>query len=184
LQAHGGEVIAGGAAAAEHKDLRVPSMVGDQLSATRGHLAAVAKDVADEVPGDPVVYADVLVLAASVAEPALRDSPQACPAGQRAAGDPGSRHAERPSLSLLRIRSTVVTWRESRKMPSMPRQSAMSSACRGVPAIPCSPTMRSAISAPVEACSTGGVKAEAKGSVAGVSGRHPASTASNSRWVI
>jgi len=77
LQAHDGEVVAGGAAAAQHDHLRVLSVVGDQPPDAGGHLTAVGVDVADEVPGDPVVYADVLMLAASVAEPALRDCPYA-----------------------------------------------------------------------------------------------------------
>src|SRR3982074_888132 len=68
-------------------------MVGDQLPDTRGHLAAVAEDVADEVPADPVVDTDVLVLAAPVAYPALRDSPQTCPAGQ-VQEDPSVRRLE------------------------------------------------------------------------------------------
>src|ERR1700722_20191147 len=77
-----GEVAAGAASAAEQDDLRVPRVVGDELADARGHLAAVAEDVADEAPGDPVVDADGLVLAAAVAEPSLQDAPQARPAGE------------------------------------------------------------------------------------------------------
>jgi hypothetical protein len=51
-------------------------MVRDQLPNARGHLAAVAEDVSDEVPRNPVV------LAALVAEPALHDPPQSHPARQ------------------------------------------------------------------------------------------------------
>ena len=74
MRAGSSEIIAGGTAAAQHDDVRVPAVVGDQFSDTRGHLASVAEDVADEVPRDPVVDADVLMLATSVAEPALGDS--------------------------------------------------------------------------------------------------------------
>ena len=77
-----GQVAADGGAAAQDGDLRVPGVAGDQGADARGHLLAVAEDVADEVPGDPVVDADGLVLPAAVAEPALGDSPQAGPAGQ------------------------------------------------------------------------------------------------------
>src|SRR6266511_2371912 len=46
------------------------------------HVAPVAEDVADEAPGDAVVHTDLVVLAAAVAPPALRDAPKARSSGQ------------------------------------------------------------------------------------------------------
>jgi hypothetical protein len=80
-----GQVAADGGAAAQDGDLRLPGVGGDQGADARGHLLAVAEDVADEVPGDPVVDADGLVLPAAVAEPALEDSRRTLAAWQRLA---------------------------------------------------------------------------------------------------
>jgi hypothetical protein len=80
-----GQVAADGGAAAQDGDLRVPGVAGDQGADARGHLLAVAEDVADEVPGDPVLDADGQVLPAAVAESALGDAPQAGPMIHRGA---------------------------------------------------------------------------------------------------
>jgi hypothetical protein len=72
-----GQVAADGGAAAKDSGLRVSGVTGDHGTDARGHLLAVAEDVADEAPCDPVVDADGLALPAAVAESALEDSPQA-----------------------------------------------------------------------------------------------------------
>src|SRR5580698_6163565 len=82
LCSYHGQVAAGSAAAAQHDDLGIPAVLGDQLPDPGCHSAAVAEDVADHVRVDAVVDTDVVVLAASVADPAPRDAAQADPAGQ------------------------------------------------------------------------------------------------------
>jgi len=61
---------------------RVGRPVGDELADARCHLLAVSGDVADEVPGDPVVDANRVVLPSAVPQPPLEDAPQARPGGQ------------------------------------------------------------------------------------------------------
>jgi hypothetical protein len=70
-----GQVAADSGATAENGDLCVPGVAGDQGADARCHLLAVAEDVVDEAPGDPVVNADDVVLSAAVAEPARGDAP-------------------------------------------------------------------------------------------------------------
>ena len=55
----------------------------DELTDAWGHQPAVFGDVPDEVPGDPVIDTDCVVLAASVPEPPLHDAPQARPGAGR-----------------------------------------------------------------------------------------------------
>src|SRR5260370_17892821 len=75
-----GEVAASGAAAAQHDHLGIPSVLGDQAADPGSHLPPVADDVANKVPGDPVVHADRVLLAAAIPQPALADPGQAGPA--------------------------------------------------------------------------------------------------------
>src|SRR6266568_5171246 len=62
-----GDVAAGGPAAAQDDDVGMACVIGDEPTDPGGHLPPVAGDVADEVPGDPVVHARRGVLAAPVA---------------------------------------------------------------------------------------------------------------------
>src|SRR5580658_4681772 len=77
-----GQVSPRGAAAAQHDYLRAPGVGGDEMADTGGHLPAVSGDVADEVPGNPVVDADRIVLSSAVPQPPLDDAPQAGPGRQ------------------------------------------------------------------------------------------------------
>lgn len=57
-------------------DLRVPGVFGEHRPTLRGHPPAVGPDVGDELPGDAVEDA-VIMLAAPVAPAPLRDAAQA-----------------------------------------------------------------------------------------------------------
>jgi len=61
--------------AAQHDHLGIPCVDGDELTDARGHLLAVSGDVPDEVPGDPVVDADCVVLPSAEQELPLEDAP-------------------------------------------------------------------------------------------------------------
>jgi hypothetical protein len=65
-------------------------MAGDQLADSRGHLPAVPRDVSDEIPGDPVVHADRIVLPAAVPEATPDDAPKTRP-GREVQEDDGVR---------------------------------------------------------------------------------------------
>jgi hypothetical protein len=58
-------------------DLGVTGVLGDERPDARRHGAAVLPHIFDEVPGDAVVDAGLIVLAAIVAEATLGDAPQA-----------------------------------------------------------------------------------------------------------
>src|SRR5438046_681909 len=68
-----GQKSVGGTAGGGDMDVGVGGMFGDQDADSWCHLATVAPHILDESPGDPVVHASVVVLAASVLPPALRD---------------------------------------------------------------------------------------------------------------
>ena len=82
LYVPGCNVAACSPAAAQDYHLGVTCVVGDQCPHPRGHRAPVSADVPQELPGDPVIYAEVPVLAAAVPEATPKDPPQAGPAGQ------------------------------------------------------------------------------------------------------